>query len=260
MKYYFLKLREIFVQPQTLIISELLSVLLLPSCSSMDTEAVKKMDQVAVGIVGVDKYIDMGDYSGIGTMIQRLSQDESFDLKPIAQQLHDKTFNEYEEIMPFSLMQENKVLNTSAYKNFQAFDKKKHDDRFKKNSHMIKPEGYMEYNPSKFNKKQTRKLVKAMPAEADGMMLIYLTYTMKKNNVPVVPFSNASIIAKINLELYDKAGERVMKINKQAESEKQMKVVAGAMLKVEEIQPMCQEATEMVFEVVDEFIKKELSS
>lgn len=232
--------------------------LLLPSCSSMDVEAVKSMDKVAVAMVGVDKYIDMGDYSGLGSSIQRLSDDKSFDLNSIAAELHKKTFNDYKEFMPFDLISEEKVLGASAYQNYTALDNKEHDARLKKYSHVITPEGYLDYSPTFLNKKHIAKLIKTMPEEADGMMLVYLKYTMMKHNVPMVPFSKATIKAEVYLGLYDREGTQVMKVNKKAESDTEMKVVAGIMLKTDEILPMCEEATQKVFDVVDQYIKNEL--
>ncbi len=237
----------------------LFATLFLSSCSSMDTEAVQGMNKVAVGMIGVDKYIDMGEYSGLGTSIQRLADDKSFDLNSIVDQLHKKTFTEYHEVIPFELISEEKVIGTTAYKSFTALDDKKKDDQLKKYSNVITPEGYLDYSPTFLNKKHIAKLIKTMPEEADGMMLVYLKYTMIKNNVPMVPFSNATIKADVYLGLYDTEGNQVMKINKNAESDKKMKVVAGAMLKTDEVLPMCKEATQKVFKDVDDFIQKELS-
>ena len=257
--YKFLKEIKLFIKGPVFILIGLSTVLLLSSCSSMDTEAVQGMDKVAVGMIGVDKYIDMGEYSGLGTAIQRLADDKSFDLNSVADQLHKKTFTEYNKVMPFELISEEKVIGVSAYKNYTAFDEKKKDDRLKRYSNVIPPEGYLDYSPTFLNKKHIAKLIKTMPDEADGMMLVYLKYTMIRNNVPMVPFSNATIKADAYLGLYDKEGNQVMKINKNAESDKKMKVVAGAMLKTDEVLPMCKEATQKVFKEVDEFIKKELS-
>ncbi len=233
---------------------------LLPRCSSMDTEAVKSMDKVSVALISANKHIDMGDFSGIGTMIQRLADDENFKLDPVVDKLHKKTFREYKSMMPFDIVSEEKVIGSEDYKNFQVYENEQKEKNFKKGSKVITPDGYKGYYPKYFKKKHTKKLLKTMPSEADGMMYVYVSYSLKKHDVPMVPYSNGSIKAKINIQLFDKEANKVMAINKTGESDEKIKIVVGNMPNPEKIQPMCKNATDKAFNKVEEFIKSELAT
>lgn len=233
---------------------------LLPRCSSMDTEAVKSMDRVGVSLMGANKYIDMGEFTGIGTIIQRLADNENFRLHPIVDEMHKKTFTKYNSMMPFELIDEEKVIGTKSYKNFQLFDSERKEENFKKGSRVITPDGYKKYYPKYFKNKHTSKLLDAMPSSADGMMYIYVGYSLKKHNVPMVPYSNGSIKAKVHIELYDKEGQKVMNVIKKGESDEKINIVAGTMPNPDKIQPMCKNATDKAFKEVKAFIQGELSS
>lgn len=243
-----------------LVIAATVTLFLLPRCSSMDTEAVKSMDRVAVSLMSANKHIDMGDFSGIGTMIQRLADDENFSLDPVVKKMHKKTFREYNSMMPFELMSEEEVIGTDSYKNFQVFENDQKEENFNQSSKVITPDGYKNYYPKFFKDKHTKKLIDVMPSSADGMMYIYVSYSLKKHDVPMVPYSNGSIKAKVFIELFNKQGEQIMKANKKGESEEKIKIVVGNMPNPDKIQPMCKDATDKAFGKVEEFIQSNLSS
>lgn len=65
-------------------------LLFISSCSTMDTSAVKEIDNAAVAIVGVDKHIEYSEDFEAAQLVQRLAQSDKFDLHPVAEDLHKK--------------------------------------------------------------------------------------------------------------------------------------------------------------------------
>ena len=232
----------------------------LTTCSTLDEAAVRKTNKVAVAIVGVDKYLQYSSGFAVGSLVQRLAESEDFDLQPIAEKLHNKTFGTYTKIMPFTLMDEEKVINTSAYKDFTLFEKESYEERFKKNSMFISAKDYMKYRPEFLNRGHRKKLFKAMPEEADAMLMVGLSYWLKKQTSMVPGMTKAKAMAHLNMELVKPNGKKIMDIEKKAYSDEAMEIVFDwAILKPEKIRPLCVTATNKVMVKAEKFVKDELS-
>ena len=229
--------------------------ILISGCSSIDVEKVRALDKVAVPMITIGKYIDMGQFS-LGSVVQRLAEDEKFDLNPALESLYDKTYNDFETSLPFSIIDEDEMIGSEAYKNFNPFSKPK--NKVYKPSYLLTPDGYMKYHPVALNKKKRAKVLNVIPDEADAAMFVYITYDLVKRQVPMLPVSNAAIRANINLDIYDRQGERILKIRKRAESEEDMKAVAGVLSNTEKIRSMTLSATEKALKAADDYINDNL--
>lgn len=227
----------------------------IAGCSSIDTEKVRALDKVAVPMITIGKYIDMGEFS-LGSVVQRLAEDEKFDLNPALESLHEKTYNDFETSLPFNIIEEDKMLGTEAYKNFNPFSTPK--NKLYKPSTLLTPDGYMKYHPLALNKKRRAKVLNVIPEDADAAMFVYITYDLVKRKMPMVPVSNAAVRANINMDIYDRNGERILKIRKRAESEEDMKAVAGVMTDTDKIRSMTISATEKALKTADDYIKDNL--
>lgn len=242
------------------ILSTVVAILLFPKCSTMDVEAVQKMDNVSVALIGVNKHIDMGGYNDLAGLVQRIAEDEAFDLDPVVDKLHKKTFGEYEKFLPFNLMPEEKVIGADRYKTFTLFEKEKREERFKNWAFIKTPEGYKEYDPNALNDKERKKMLdEGLPSNTDGGMFMYVDYVLVKHDIPMLPVSKAGVKARVRIEVIDAEGEQVMKIRKSAESDEKIKAVVGVMKDVSKIQSMCENATEKAMDEVELFIKEELA-
>jgi hypothetical protein len=225
----------------------------------MDTARVKKVDKAAVAIVGVEKYIDYSEDFEIPQLVQRLAQSDKFDLQPIAENLHDKTFGTYTEVMPFTLMPEEKVIGTDRYENFDIYSMGDSEER-EESSNFITVKNYKKYNPSGMLQPKRAKLFEAMPEEADAMLLVGLSYKLFQANSIIPGVNNGKIEANLDLRLVEPNGERILTINKKSESDGSMKVVLdAAILDPDKIQPLVQDATDKVMAKAEEFIRDNLS-
>jgi len=231
-----------------------LSVLLL-GCSSIDVEKVRALDKVAVPMITVGKYIDMGEFN-LGSAIQRLAEDEKFELQPALDDLHNKTYNDFATSLPFNIVDEEKLLESNAYKNFNPFSASKKN--IYKPSTLLTPDGYMKYHPLALNKKKRAKVLKVIPEEANAAMFVYITYDLVKRKIPMIPVDKAAIRANINMDIYDRQGERILKIRKNAESDDEIKAVAGVLTDTDKIKSMTLNATDKALQVADDYIKQNL--
>jgi len=151
-------------------------------CSSMNTAAVKKVDQAGVALIGVDKHIQFSDEFALGSLVQKLAQDEKFDLKPMAEDLHNNVFGLYAQSVPFNLMPEEQVIETERYKTFRLYDSDLKEKNFKRGSNIITVKNYKDYKVDYLGKSQREKLYNAIPGEADAMVLVGLSYKLVQEN------------------------------------------------------------------------------
>ncbi|TYP92737.1 hypothetical protein LX73_2101 [Fodinibius salinus] len=231
----------------------------ITSCSSMDTSRVKKVDKAAVAIVGVEKHINYTDDFEIPQLVQRLAQSDKFDLQPIAENLHENTFGVYTEVMPFTLIPEEEVIETERYKNFELYNEG-YEEATDGNSNFITVKNYKKYNPSGMLQGRRAKLFEAMPDEAEAMLMVGLSYKLFQENSMIPGVNKGKIEADLDIRLVKPNGERILTINKKAESDNSMKVVLdAAILDPDKIQPLVQDATDKAMAKAEEFIQDNLS-
>lgn len=231
----------------------------ITSCSSMDTARVKKVDKAAVAIVGVEKYINYSEDFEIPQLVQRLAQSDKFDLQPVAENLHEKTFGAYTEVMPFNLIPEEQVIGTERYKNFELYNEG-YEDAIEGKTNFITVKNYHKYPPRSMNQSRRAKMFEAMPDEAEAMLMVELSYKLFQENSLIPGVNKGKIEADLDLMVVNPDGERILNINKKADSDGSMKVVLdAAILDPEKVQPLVQEATDKVMAKAEEFIRDNLS-
>lgn len=225
----------------------------------MDTSAVKKVDKAAVGIVGVEKYINYSDDFEIPQLVQRLAQSDKFDLNPIAEELHEKTFGSYTEAMPFTLIPEEEVIDTERYKNFELYNEG-YEDAIEGKTNFITVKNYHKYPPRAMNQGRRAKMFEAMPDEAEAMLMVELSYKLFQENSLIPGVNKGKIEADLDMMVVKPNGERILNINKKAESDGSMKVVLdAAILDPDKIQPLVEEATGKVMLKAEDFILDNLA-
>lgn len=246
-----------------------LACLTLTSCSSTaDVAKVKSAETVAVPIITVDQNIDLSDVQdGAGTLVQRLLDDDAFDLSPMVGELHTKVYQTYAKRLPGDVLPEDQVIRTERYQNFQLLDRSSSDDRMQNLSSILVPEGYKKYNVatgSVFGSRQ-EKMFGAVPDQADALLFVSANYAMKKDNpfwywfVPFTP-DQAAVEATVSMEMVDRSGEVILDVQRSATSADRMTMVGGLNLNPDEIQKLCFDATEKAFQEVDTFTKQELAA
>lgn len=235
-------------------------LLFVSACSTMDTSAVKEIDKAAVAIVGVDKHLTYSEDFEAAQLVQRLAQSDKFDMQPVAEDLHEKTFGEYTRVMPFELIPEEEVIGSEQYKNFQMFDSESAEETFTKTSNFITVKNYKPYNPVNMHRGHKSDLAEAIPEDANAMLLVGLNYKLVQENSLIPGVNKGKVEADLSMELVKPNGDRIININQKAKSDENMKVVLdAAILDPDKIQPLVMEATDKVMAKAAEFISDNLS-
>jgi hypothetical protein len=238
------------------------ALLVFAGCSSVDTAKIKDKENVAVTLISVDQYIDMTDVQSEAMIAQRILDDDSFDLTPMADQLRNNVFGRYQDRLPNNFLAEERVIDSDRYQSFRLFDNENFEDRFKK-VNVIAPEGYKHYKPIYLNASMEKRMLKAIPDEADAMMFASIDYEFKEDSnflFKILPFGTKQAVVKANLymEMFNEEGDTIMKIHKSASSDNKMNMVGGISVKPDKIQDLCAEASRNVFEETDQYLKEEL--
>jgi len=252
---------------------------LLTSCgsskSSMNVSDVQSAEMAAVPIITVDQYIDMTDLQdggslasgdGVGGFMQRILNDDAFNLSPMADLLRKRTFGTYAERLPVRIMPEEEVIRTERYKNFTLLDEESNDDRMQRVNRLKVPEGYKQYNVGRgsvFGDRQ-QQMFGAVPKEADAILLVSADYEMIEDNpfyynfLPISP-DRAYVKSTVRMEMLDRDGNEIMEIVQTARSNNHVNTVGGVTTEASKIQPLCTEATEKAIKAIDKATKKELA-
>lgn len=253
--------------------------LLMAGCgsskSSMNVSDVESAEVAAVPIITVDKYIDMTDLQeggslasgdGGGAFMQRILNDDAFDLSPMADLLQERTFGTYAERLPLRIMPEDEVIQTERYKNFTLLDDESNDDRMQRVNRLEVPEGYKKYNVgqgSVFGDRQ-QQMFGAVPDASDAILLVSASYEMIEDNpfyynfLPISP-DRAYVEATVRMEMLDRDGNEIMEIVQTARSNNHVNTVGGITTEASKIQPLCTEATEKAVKAIDTATKQELA-
>lgn len=250
------------------------AVLLAGCGSTLETAKVKEADQVAVPVIEVDQYIDLTDMqdggtlasgAGAGTLAQRLLQDESFDLSPMVDLLHSKTYGEYAERLPVTVMSEQQVIQTDRYRNFQLLDKASSDERLQSVNRLLVPERYKKYDLKRdLTSSRKQKMFGAVPDEADALLFVSADYEMIEDNpfwywfLPISP-DRAYIESTVRMEMVDRSGNTILEISRTARSDNHVNTVGGVTMEPSKIQPLCEEATEQAVAAIDKVTKEKLA-
>jgi hypothetical protein len=252
---------------------------MLTSCgsskSSMNVSDVQSAEMAAVPIITVDQYIDMTDLQdggslaqgdGVGGFMQRILNDDAFDLSPMADLLQERTYGTYAERLPVGIMPEEEVIETERYKNFTLLDDESNDDRMQRVNRLKVPEGYKQYNVGRgsvFGDRQ-QQMFGAVPDEADAILLVSADYEMVEDNpfwywfLPISP-DRAYVESTVRMEMLDRDGNEIMEIVQTARSNNHVNTVGGVTTEASKIQPLCTEATEKAIKAIDKATKKELA-
>lgn len=178
-----------------------------------------------------------------------LMNDPNFNLKPILDKAYNRFVNEFAKDFPFKLMDKNEVANNEEYKNYKSIFLSD-TTKFYNNQYAIVDGLVFAYMCSpclgliKEENRDECRLAKIFNS-ADGVMFVSLDYEM----TPRAQGFASGATAFITITLFDKKCEKVFRVREAGSSIKKVPAVGGVpILKSEKILPMCEEATEKLFQ------------
>lgn len=225
-------------------------VVLLASVFTLGYAQEKK---VAVATFYANKYISTEDLSGAAAnvaTVAALAKDPNFNLTPILDKFHKSFFENYKKNFPFEVIDESNVTGNEKYKEYVTRDT---SSIFLYNT--LVREGYNLYAVSALYKKDLAKMIEIFP-DVDGFMFIELSFSFVPK-LGIGGMGTAGISANAVIRFWNNDEKRVLNIFEGAVSKGSVPMVAGfPVIKVEEILPLCEDATNKLLQDLEKKLPK----
>ncbi len=225
-----------------------LGALLLFACATLEKGQVAGVEQAALISVYCDKRIDMSDFKGLAALVNRLAQDESFQLKPLAVKMRDDMFGRYAAGLPFQLLPEKQVIGAPVYRTFetQKFSLSK--------AFYDAPEGYVFYPLS--DDVAYRVLLDAFP-DVEAFMVCSAYFKLTKE-FAIAGFGTARVTAYVTVLALDRERKVILRKYTWAASDDTIKFALGGVFDAKQILPLCVQATDKAAKKFEVWFSKEM--
>ena len=188
--------------------------------------------------------------TGLGSTTEALINDPSFNLQPLVTKAYER-FVEFAKDFPFEMIDYNEVVGNAEYREFRSgilFDTSKGINKAMGVQYARAKELVLAYGGKTLliseDKQDQCRMTKIFPT-ADGVMLVSMDYEF---DARAMGFA-AGIKANITISLFDKTCNKVFRVNESANSKSKVPAVKGIpVMDPKKIQPMCEDATDELFE------------
>ncbi|MCD9016640.1 hypothetical protein [Parachryseolinea silvisoli] len=189
--------------------------------------------------------------TGMSTIGESLMKDPAFNLQPLVEKAYDRFVNEFAKDFPFKLIEAKEISSNAdyqAYKSVMLADTSKGFNKAMGIQYAIIPGMIWAYGDKQGLLSEAKQdpcnLAKIFP-NADGILFVSMDYEFESRAMGFA----AGAVAYLNMFLYDKKCDKVFRIRERAVSKGKVPAAAGIpIMNVEKIQPLCQDATEALFE------------
>lgn len=197
--------------------------------------------------------------TGLGTAAESLIKDPSFNLQPLVDKSYTRFVNEFAKDFPFAIIDNATVVATPGYKEYHSYmlmDTAKTVNKLVGIQYVVAANLIYAYGDNqgllKEEKRDPCNLAKLFP-DVDGLLFVSMDYEFE----PRLMGAAAGVRAYFNMFLYDKKCDRVFKIRESAPSKSKVVAVGGIpVMDPKKIQPMCEDATEQLFEDLKDRLAK----
>jgi hypothetical protein len=211
-----------------------LAALLPLSCATLEKGQVAGAREAALISVYCDKRIDTSDFGGLAALVNQLSQDKSFQLKPLATRLRDDMFNKYAPGLPFKIIPESQVIGSPAYR---TFDNQKFDFN---EAFFDCPDGYLFYPFS--DDVAYKVLIDAFP-DVQAFMVCSANFRLTKE-FAIAGFGTARVTSFVTILAMDRNRKVILRKSTYAASDDTIKFALGGVFDASQILPLCTQATD----------------
>lgn len=236
----------------------ILFLFMMKSCATFDVAKVKALEKVALLSVYCDKRVTVSGFEGISannpgvqeiaTAMSFLAQSDDFNLQSTSELLKNKILVDFAPSFPFNFKDEKSIIESDTY---SALDKNP----------------FAGLNPLFFAIPQGYKIIaddtdtineaaSGFP-DSDGFMFVKVNYELRKT-FELFGVGTAVIQAKLTMTVKDRTGKVAMKKTHSSNSNNKITFILGGVFNANEIQPLCEEATDNVLNYMAEWIEKKL--
>ena len=223
---------------------------LVTACSLLSIAVYAQNKKVALVSFHANKKIGVQSVSAT-VAVNELTNDPNFNLKPIVDKAYNRFVNEFAKDFPFKLLDKSEVTSKEEYKKYVSKflqDTTKGFNQAMGIQYAI-VDGFVFAFPcapclGKESVRDECNLSKIFNT-ADGVMFVFLDYEIEPRMMGVA----AGVTAHITIALYDKKCDKVFRIREDGKSKGKVPAVLGVpAMKPEKIQPLCEDATNELFD------------
>jgi len=227
-----LNISQIIKMKKSLFIITLLLMFLSVVSSAQDKK-------VAVVTFYIDKKIDVQEFGNEAqTAMIALRNNPTFNLTDLLKEFHTQFFESYSKEFPFQLLPESEVTNNESYKAYAPLGIAT-SGIFEADKYITSIEGYKIFLVliGHDNEKNMLKIF----TQADGVMHVSISFKLVK--IGLGGMGVVRMLAKSNIMLLNKKGEKVFNIDEDASSKSITPLVGGVpVITADRILPMCESA------------------
>lgn len=222
----------------------------------LSTKLVAQEKKVALVTFYCDKKIGG---TGMGTAGESLMKDPNFNLNPIINKAYTKFSTEFTKDFPFKMVDKAIVTENPEYKAYQSkflWDTTKGVNKLAGVQYAM-ADGYIwafaAGSTINDSKRDEVNLYKILQKECDGVMFVNIDYEI----TPGMGGLYANVTAYFNMTLWDKNGKKLFTVRESGKSNKKVPAVGGIpVMSVDKIQPLCEDATNVLFEELQSKLAK----
>jgi hypothetical protein len=197
--------------------------------------------------------------TGLGSAGESLMKDPNFNLKPVVEKAYTTFTTQFAKDFPFKLLDKTTVTENAEYKAYESkflWDTTKNFNKIAGVQYAV-VDGFIWAFAGgaliKAEKRDEVNLYKIFQSQCDGVMFVNLDYEI----TPGFGGLFANVTAYFNMSLWDKTGKKVFVIRESGVSKKKVPAVGGIpIMSVEKIQPLCEDATNVLFSELQDKINK----
>ena len=222
----------------------------------MSSKLVAQDKKVALVTFYCDKKIGG---TGMGTIGESLINDPDFNLQPVIEKAYTTFITDFAKDFPFKMVDKAVVTGNEAYKNYKStilWDTTKGFNKIAGLQYAV-ANGFIFAYPGgpvlKASNRDEMNLYSILKNDCDGVMLVNIDYEI----TPGFGGLYANVTAFLTMSLWDKDGNKVFRIREYSKSSKKVAAVAGIpVMKSDKIQPLCEDATNVLFEELKDKLAK----
>lgn len=196
------------------------------SCATYNKAAMRSVGDVAVISIQCSRLVDMGEDTEWAGAAKEWVRSERFDLVPAAARVRSDLFNTYARSLPFTLAEEQPLLDSEVYQGLGSGGIALLPER-----EVAVPAGYLPVSLD--DGKGVQELIARFP-EVNGFLWTEVTYTLVKKTEFHGTYI-AAMRADLTVTILDRRGRGILRHTEFSEDELEFRIVAIGTLKIPDV-------------------------
>ena len=211
-----------------------IALLATVSCATYNGKAMQAIGEVAVISIQCNRIVDTSAVSSGSGTARAWMKSESFDLAPAASSVRSDVYGAYARSLPFTLVDEQVLLNSEAYLGLGDGLIEMLPAR-----EVTLPAGYLPVTLD--SRRNVKELIARFP-DVNGFLWAEVTYTLLKKD-SFMGFDFVTMRADLTLTVLDRKGRGILRHTELVEDQTEFKIGGMSMLKIDQVAAAVARAT-----------------